>query len=175
MDRSLLTRALTILAVVGLFSYWAFPPQEKINLGLDLRGGMHLVLQVETDDALKFETDNRIEEIQRRLEDEEIRGVTVDRVSNSLLEVNGVPADKRDFFEDEIVDRNLVGWSMREVGDRIRLELSDAESKNIRQTAVNQARETIRNRVGRLWCGRAGDSRRGIGQQPHRGPASGCR
>ena len=46
MDRSLQIRALVILAILALAGMSAYPPEEKINLGLDLRGGMHLVLQV---------------------------------------------------------------------------------------------------------------------------------
>jgi protein-export membrane protein SecD len=41
-------RIIFILAVVGIAIVYAYPPREKINLGLDLRGGMHLVLKVDT-------------------------------------------------------------------------------------------------------------------------------
>ena len=45
MNRSLLYRGLLILAVVVAAGFAAFPLSEKIHLGLDLRGGMHLVLR----------------------------------------------------------------------------------------------------------------------------------
>ncbi|MFH0738398.1 MAG: protein translocase subunit SecD [Candidatus Omnitrophota bacterium] len=48
MERKLLYKILLILAVVGLCAYFTFPLQKKINLGLDLKGGMHLVLKVDT-------------------------------------------------------------------------------------------------------------------------------
>ena len=38
----------TILAVIGFAAWYAFPLQKRINLGLDLQGGMHLVLKVDT-------------------------------------------------------------------------------------------------------------------------------
>ena len=51
--KDLRTRLIVIGAVLAL-SIWAFyPPQQKVNLGLDLKGGVHLVLRVQTDDALR--------------------------------------------------------------------------------------------------------------------------
>ena len=58
MEKKLLWRILLIIAVVGLASYSLYPPRERINLGLDLRGGIHLVLQVQTGDAIKAELDD---------------------------------------------------------------------------------------------------------------------
>ena len=53
---SIRIRLLVIAAVVAL-SVWAiYPPDQKIKLGLDLKGGVHLVLRVKTDDALQRQT-----------------------------------------------------------------------------------------------------------------------
>jgi preprotein translocase subunit SecD len=57
-NRNLLWRGLLILAVTLICVALAYPPKKKINLGLDLQGGMHLVLQVHTEDALRAETDS---------------------------------------------------------------------------------------------------------------------
>ena len=57
MNRNLLWRGLLILAVAAICVVLAYPPKDKINLGLDLQGGMHLVLQVHTEDALRADTD----------------------------------------------------------------------------------------------------------------------
>jgi len=132
---------------VGLFALSASPPKEKIHLGLDLLGGMHLVLQVETDDAVRAETDNTIDAVERELEDLDVTGFEVDRTGDSTFDLLGVPASRDSEVRDEIVNRFLIGWSMRRVGDRLHLELSGTEIKNIQQLAVNQARETIRNRI----------------------------
>ncbi len=147
MDRSLGSRLLIILFVVGMAAFWAYPPEEKIHLGLDLQGGMHMVLQVETDDAIRAETDNTIDGIQRELEEEGLEDFEFDRTSDATFDLKGVPADRDDFVEDEILDRYHPGWTMRRLGDRLQFELTSAETKNIRELAVNQARETIRNRV----------------------------
>ena len=147
MDRSLASRLILILVVVALAAIWAYPPEDKIHLGLDLQGGMHMVLQVETDDAIRAETGNTIDGIQRNLEDADITGAEFDRTGDETFEIKGVSADRDDFIEDEVIDRYYPGWQMRRLGDRLQFELTDQEAKNIRELAVNQARETIRNRV----------------------------
>ena len=147
MDRSLISRLVVIVVVVALAALWAYPPDEKISLGLDLQGGMHMVLQVETDDAIRAETDNTIDGVQRDLEEAGVEDIEVDRTSDTSFEIAGVPADRDDFVEDEIIDRYHPGWNMRRTGNRLQLELSSGEAKDIRELAVNQARETIRNRV----------------------------
>lgn len=49
MGKDLKIRLLVILAVIGLSIFYTFPIQKRINLGLDLKGGMHLILKVETE------------------------------------------------------------------------------------------------------------------------------
>ncbi len=148
MDRTLQLRGFVILSVLALAAISAFPPQEKVHLGLDLRGGMHLVLQVETDDAVRAETENTIDTLLSELEEAGVTGVDVDRSDDlGSFRLSGVPQDRDEFIEDEVVDRRLLGWRMNRVGDRLHFDLEAQEMKNLRQLAVNQARETIRSRV----------------------------
>ncbi len=49
MGQELKNRVLIILAVLIAAVFSAFPLDKRINLGLDLKGGMHLILKVETD------------------------------------------------------------------------------------------------------------------------------
>ncbi len=49
MNKSVRNRLLIILAIVAGSVYFTFPLQKRVNLGLDLKGGMHLVLKVETE------------------------------------------------------------------------------------------------------------------------------
>ncbi len=50
MGKELRNRLLIILAVIGASIFFIFPIQERINLGLDLKGGMHLILKVDTEE-----------------------------------------------------------------------------------------------------------------------------
>ena len=57
MAKNLRWKVLTILGAVALSVFAFYPPGQKIRLGLDLKGGVHLVMRVQTDDALRLETE----------------------------------------------------------------------------------------------------------------------
>ena len=68
MNKNLRWRLIVIVAVIAL-AVWAFyPPQQKVNLGLDLKGGVHLVMRVQTDAALRIETETTVERLRERAE-----------------------------------------------------------------------------------------------------------
>ena len=74
MAKNLRWKVLTIVAVVALSVFAFYPPAEKIKLGLDLKGGVHLVLRVQTDDALRLETQTTADRLARAAEDGERPG-----------------------------------------------------------------------------------------------------
>src|SRR3990172_9551728 len=94
MNRSLMWRGLLILALVVLAGFSVYPPREKINLGLDLQGGIHLVLRVKTEDALRSETDKGMERLRQEAEDAGLTGLVTRRTSDTAFEVAGVPLDR---------------------------------------------------------------------------------
>ena len=57
MKKNLRWKAVLILVVVAGCTWAFYPPEEKIKLGLDLRGGIHLIMKVNTIDALNAVTD----------------------------------------------------------------------------------------------------------------------
>jgi SecD/SecF fusion protein len=81
MERKLWLKIGLVLAVVGLCAYYAFPLEKRINLGLDLKGGMHLLLKVDTsslagkskDDA----ADRAIEVIRNRIDEFGVRETSI--------------------------------------------------------------------------------------------------
>ena len=54
MAKNLRWKVLTVVAVVVAAAAAVYPLEDRIRLGLDLRGGAHMVMQVETDDALQL-------------------------------------------------------------------------------------------------------------------------
>ena len=72
MVKNLKWKALLVIAVVALGIWMAYPPQEKVKLGLDLKGGMHLILKVDLDkvpeDLRHDATDRAIEVIRNRID-----------------------------------------------------------------------------------------------------------
>ena len=57
MNRNVQWKLLTVVVVVALSALAIYPPEDRIRLGLDLEGGVHMVLRVQTDDALRVESE----------------------------------------------------------------------------------------------------------------------
>jgi preprotein translocase subunit SecD len=147
MNRSLLARGLLILAVVAFALVSVYPIDESVKLGLDLRGGIHLVLEVQAEDALRAETDKDLDTLLGELQDEHgLVSVAATRTDDNSFEVTGVPRASDDAVS-EVVDRLLQVWTWRRSGDLVRFSRRIEEVGEIREQAVRQALQTIRNRV----------------------------
>ncbi len=138
-----------ILIVVLGAAFLAYPLKEKINLGLDLQGGMHLVLEVQTEKAVESAMEQRADDIKHALEDEDIE---VDRVKADLEEntVHVILVDKIDVPGSETILKNYPSLEKTRTGrDGLELvyQLRDDEKRFIEENAVQQGLETIRNRV----------------------------
>src|SRR5512135_3291024 len=110
MQRNLKWKLLLIAAVLAVCLFYFISPSEKgaalmsrINLGLDLKGGIHLVLQVVTEDALNQELAQDADRISNDLRSKGIAFTTAKKGSGSTVEVTGVDAardkDVRAFFD----------------------------------------------------------------------------
>src|SRR3954470_20095409 len=67
---------------------------KQLKLGLDLKGGVHLVLRVQTDDALRLETEQEMERLRQELA---MKGVTVSNIVSpdpTHFRVEGVPPEQ---------------------------------------------------------------------------------
>lgn len=146
MDTSLKTRGVLILVVVLGAAFLVFPPSEKINLGLDLRGGSHLVFQVETDDALNNETETDAERLVAFLADQGIEA-SFEQTGTSSFELVDIAASKVQEARDQAKKFFPQGWDIGGSGDRITATRSAKLITTLRGQAVAQAVETIRNRV----------------------------
>ncbi len=93
MDKKILWRIVLILAVVAVSIWSLYPPGEKIKFGLDLSGGIHLVLQVQTDDAIKAELDDASQRLVSRAAEEGVTLAQVDASVDDLSFTVSVPAD----------------------------------------------------------------------------------
>src|SRR5262245_63197688 len=78
MPKNLWTRIGVVVVVVVGSLWYLYPPRSSINLGLDLQGGIHLVLGVEVDKALASQADRAAEDIKGALER---KGIAVTRVA----------------------------------------------------------------------------------------------
>ena len=146
MNQGLLGRGIVILLTIGLAAFAAFPLRDSVKLGLDLRGGIHLVLQVEADDALRAETDKDLDALLGELRDEHQVEGSATRTGDNSFSVTGLQASD-DAAVDDVIDRLLPVWSWRRAGDVVEFNRRIDEVAAIRDSAVRQALQTIRNRV----------------------------
>ncbi len=126
-------------------------PHKKINLGLDLQGGMHLVLEVDTEKALESTIERIRLEIRNLLKKERIRFLSIERVNGAKISVRLQGKDNIDGFEQilnkEFKDLRLVSRSTVHGVLSIVMDLPEEETDNVKKLATRQALETIRNRI----------------------------
>ena len=126
-------------------------PHKKINLGLDLQGGMHLVLEVQAQKAVEGTIERIGQEMQELFRREQVRSSGVKHDEKAVLEIEIQGKDSIDKFREildkEFGDLRIVSETLNQENLSIRLNLPDEEEKSIREMAVRQALETIRNRV----------------------------
>jgi preprotein translocase subunit SecD len=127
-----------------------FLMDKALKLGLDLKGGVHLVLRVETDDALKGETDIEMERLREELSNRKINVTGATAVSPTQFRVDGVPpAQDADFRQAATeVQTNFDRGS--NVNGSYTFTMKANVAINLRDEAVVQARQTIERRVNEL-------------------------
>ena len=165
MQRSVLIRTIvfSIAIVVALIylvptfvnkdklpSWWTrVLPTDQIKLGLDLQGGTHLLLTVKADKAIENNVERVKDDLTKTLRERGISGVSVERQgiqievkfpSASAEQVRGVL--KGDFGNFTEVKMQTSGGTTELV-----LTMSNREIKSLRDYAVDQSLETIRNRI----------------------------
>ncbi len=166
-NKNLLTKTILIIAVliVFLFGIIGIPSsftakglvaaiQQRIHLGLDLKGGTHLILQVQVNDAVNADTDRTVERLKDDLKKANVAYGEISKPDPAqhpeLVVIKGVPpessSDLRRIVGDKFPEYDLVsgaqnGWT---------LTLKPAVANDTKKKAVQQAIETIRNRIDQL-------------------------
>ncbi len=120
--------------------------RNGIKLGLDLRGGIHLVLQVQTSDALKIETDEAIARLGEQNSAQQLKLGAITAAGPSSFNVT-VAADTDLDKLQEAAKRYLPTWEYRRLGTTWTFSLGAPARKTLSDEAVQQAVETIRNRI----------------------------
>jgi preprotein translocase subunit SecD len=140
-------------------------PNKGITLGLDLQGGIHLVMEVDEDRAVEIAVDRSVTSLQDLLVDKKIPVESVKRVGQDhivlqfqnadvKLQVQKLIEDFPTFTEQESAGSpNTLVWELRET-----------EAKRIKDSAINQALETIRNRIDQFGVAEPIVQRQGLKQ-----------
>ncbi len=126
-------------------------PTDRINLGLDLQGGSHLVLGVKVDKAIENNVERVRGELTNVLREKGVSGVSVERIEGTQLQIKVSAANaervrgilKSDFGYLAEAKTPQTGAG----GTDFYLTLNKEELRSLRDYAVDQSLETIRNRI----------------------------
>jgi len=126
-------------------------PKDKIHLGLDLQGGMHLALEVDTEKAVEATLERAGNDLKDKLMESKVRFRNLERKQGNVLSVeipdsesrNGLEKTLKEFYPDlEIASSETTGGKETAI-----LKYKAKRVSEIKKQAVEQSLETIRNRV----------------------------
>jgi preprotein translocase subunit SecD len=134
-----------------------WPPFErngepgKVHLGLDLRGGIHLVLQVVIDDALKATVDDAVVTAREEANRQGIQFASIQRVDPTSFSVEGVePARVKD-MRDILRDSFGGSWEVHQKGeDGFITKMTEVYHRDLSRRTVDEAMRTLERRVNQL-------------------------
>ena len=153
MSTNLRWKLISIVVITGLAVWAIYPPGERIRLGLDLKGGVHMVLRVQTDDALQVESETAAEQLGEQLSLGAIDVTSVIAVDPTTIHVEGVPQDRdQDARFQEIAEEQLgVNYSrVPGAGGSYTFTIRTNIELLLRDESVRQALTTIERRVNEL-------------------------
>ena len=140
--KTILTLAVLIGAILIAYPY----NDKKIKRGLDLKGGIHLVLQVITEDAINVETDQEIVRLQDLFKKNSFALSTVTKEKPGRFSLQGISSEQEGKIRD-LLDQYLRDWDYSFAGNSASLSLKGPIILFLKDQAVNQTVETIRNRI----------------------------
>jgi preprotein translocase subunit SecD len=123
----------------------------KIKRGLDLKGGIHLVLQVVTDDALTATTDDAAQGVRDKLTRQGITYAKVERKDARSFSVEGVEGVRVKDARNVLSEFRVQGWELSEpVEGSFGLRLGDTKVKDLKVQTVQEEIRTLERRVNVL-------------------------
>jgi len=120
---------------------------NNIKLGLDLKGGSHLILKVETEDAIKAITDGNLEKAREILKKEGIQVKNVVSPGPRQIVVEMDDTTRREDVRRLISEDFGPGWEVDVQGKNVVFTLKPQEATDLADRATQQARHIIENRV----------------------------
>jgi preprotein translocase subunit SecD len=181
MNKNLLWKLALIVGILLVFLFGIFGiPQSfsgqgllsamtnRIHLGLDLRGGTHLILQVQVNDAVNIDSDNAVETLKEQLNKRKIAFADISKPdpqnSPDKVVLKGVSPDGRKDLLD-IVSERLPEYNLSSGADNTwTLTMKPQMLSEMKTKAVTQAIETIRNRIDSLGVSEPTIQEHGLGQ-----------
>lgn len=143
-------RLVIVLIICAACIYAIYPPKEKINLGLDLKGGMHLVLQVKTDKVVNAEIEQSAERARKLLVENKIT-VTSARREGKLVQLIGIPEAQSENARKTLSDYYAQGFKIASNFEKgavtFTMEMLPAAMRELEKTTVQSSRDTLERRI----------------------------
>src|SRR5277367_4611959 len=181
MTKNLFYKSIAIVAIllVFIFGIFGIPSSfsgqgllsamtNRIHLGLDLRGGTHLILQVQVNDAINIDSDNAIEVLKEQLNKRKIAFSDISKPAPQnnpdRVVLKGVPPDARkDLLE--IASERLPEYNLTSGAENtFALTMKPEMLKEVKNKDGTQAIETIRSRIDSLGVSEPTIQEHGLGQ-----------
>lgn len=143
-------------------SFKRFLPSKAINLGLDLQGGMHLVLEVDVDKAVENSTERVISGLKDLFREKNITYESIKREGDKII-ISSEPQSRdkiKKLIGDDYPILNLGG----EDAKGLFYAVSNRERERIKDNAASQAIETIRNRIDQFGVAEPLIQRQGVNE-----------
>lgn len=140
-------------------------PNKGITLGLDLQGGIHLVLEVEEDRAVEIAVERNAVAMQDLLVEKKIPAESVKRTGPAQITISFQNGDLKAQIQKALEDFPTF-YEVEKAGTAttVVMELREGEAKRIKDSAINQALETIRNRIDQFGVAEPLIQRQGLKQ-----------
>jgi len=180
MNKTLLTKLGLIIGILLIFLFGIFgvpkslsreglvaAMADRIHLGLDLRGGTHLILQVQVNDAVNVDAQNAMEILKQQMRNHKIDYTEItqsDPQNPDHIVLKGVQASSRTdllgIVKDHLPEYSISGGA----NDTWNLAMQPQMLTELKNKAVTQAIETIRNRIDQLGVSEPTIAPHGLGQ-----------
>jgi preprotein translocase subunit SecD len=173
------TLAIVVVILICIYGIIGLPTSKEqlvanwnknIHLGLDLKGGSQLVLQVQIQDAFKAEADVVIQRLRDQLNSKSVPFAemvrndppTIKAADTIQIDIKGVPATKAGDFR-TVVNDNFSGvWNLATVNQTdYRLTMKTSESIKLRQDTLTQSMNTIEKKINALGLAESSVQQRG--------------
>lgn len=152
-----------LLCIYGVLGLPAFPTSvsqlrqnlaKRITLGLDLKGGSHLVLQVEVEKAIGQRCDEAVDDLRKQLQSKNVLSPTgeIRRLDDTHISVSNINADSYSTFQD-IVNNQFGDWSVAPAAgaqNSYALTMKPSTIADLHSQVMSQALETITRRINAL-------------------------
>jgi preprotein translocase subunit SecD len=152
LSRNVIWKIALIVAVLVVFTAAIIPTKsnpEPIKRGLDLKGGIHLKMKVNVNEALRLEIDQAMNSLRTHSGTQGVPPPTSRRLSDTSFMVTP-PAGQSTAEYERIGHDFLPSFDIARVGDELRFTLKSLASKDLQRDTIDQAVEAIRRRVDAL-------------------------